>query len=38
MDSLISLMHAERGFLMLRESNGELAVRIARGHRSCQSG
>src|ERR687887_1064171 len=26
MDSLISLMHAERGFLMLRESNGELAV------------
>jgi putative nucleotidyltransferase with HDIG domain len=31
MDSLISLMHAERGFLMLRESNGELTVRIARG-------
>ncbi len=31
MDSLISLMHAERGFLMLRESNGELAVQIARG-------
>jgi putative nucleotidyltransferase with HDIG domain len=31
MDSLISLMRAERGFLMLRESNGELAVRIARG-------
>ncbi|HUE97648.1 MAG TPA: HD domain-containing phosphohydrolase [Anaerolineales bacterium] len=31
MDSLISLMHAERGFLMLRESNGELVVRIARG-------
>ena len=31
MDSLISLMHAERGFLMLRESNGEFAVQIARG-------
>jgi putative nucleotidyltransferase with HDIG domain len=31
MDSLIALMHAERGFLMLREANGELAVRIARG-------
>jgi putative nucleotidyltransferase with HDIG domain len=31
MDSLVSLMHAERGFLMLREPNGELVVRIARG-------
>jgi len=31
MDSLITLMHAERGFLMLRESNGELSVQIARG-------
>ena len=31
MDSLITLMHAERGFLMLRESGGELTVRIARG-------
>jgi len=31
MDSLISLLHAERGFLMLRESNGALAVQIARG-------
>ena len=31
MDSLISLMRAERGFLMLREADGELAVRIARG-------
>jgi len=31
MDSLISLMRAERGFLMLRDSNGELNVRIARG-------
>src|SRR5215216_3908076 len=31
MDSLISLMRAERGFLMLREPNGEMAVRIARG-------
>ena len=31
MDSLISLLHAERGFLMLREANGELAVQIARG-------
>ena len=30
MDSLIELMHAERGFLMLRESNGELRERIAR--------
>ena len=31
MDSLISLMRAERGFLMLREPSGELEVRIARG-------
>lgn len=31
MDTVIELMRAERGFLMLRESNGELAVRIARG-------
>lgn len=31
MDSLIALMRAERGFLMLREANGELSVRIARG-------
>lgn len=31
MDTLIELMRAERGFLMLRESHGELAVRIARG-------
>jgi len=31
MDTLIELMRAERGFLMLRESNGELAVRIGRG-------
>jgi putative nucleotidyltransferase with HDIG domain len=31
MDSLIALMHAERGFLMLREAGGELTVRIARG-------
>jgi putative nucleotidyltransferase with HDIG domain len=31
MDTLIELMRAERGFLMLRESNGELVVRIARG-------
>jgi putative nucleotidyltransferase with HDIG domain len=31
MDSLIALMRAERGFLMLREPDGELAVRIARG-------
>jgi putative nucleotidyltransferase with HDIG domain len=31
MDTLIALMHAERGFLMLREPNGELKVRIARG-------
>lgn len=31
MDTLIELMKAERGFLMLRESNGELSVRLARG-------
>lgn len=31
MDTLIALMRAERGFLMLRESNEELSVRIARG-------
>ena len=31
MDTLIELMRAERGFLMLREPNGELTVRIARG-------
>jgi putative nucleotidyltransferase with HDIG domain len=31
MDTLIALMRAERGFLMLRDSNGELSVRIARG-------
>jgi putative nucleotidyltransferase with HDIG domain len=31
MDALISLMHAERGFLMLRNEQGELVVRIARG-------
>jgi len=31
MDSLIELMSAERGFLMLRESDGNLKERIARG-------
>src|SRR5215510_6690791 len=31
MDTLIELMRAERGFLMLKESSGDLAVRIARG-------
>lgn len=31
MDRLIALMGAERGFLMLREPDGELKVRIARG-------
>lgn len=31
MDTLIALMRAERGFLMLREKNGELSVQIARG-------
>jgi putative nucleotidyltransferase with HDIG domain len=31
MDSLIELMRAERGFLMLRDSNGKLEERIARG-------
>jgi putative nucleotidyltransferase with HDIG domain len=31
MDSLIRLMHAERGFLMLRHRNGELEPEIARG-------
>jgi putative nucleotidyltransferase with HDIG domain len=33
MDSLITLMHAERGFLMLRQRNGELKPEIARGIR-----
>lgn len=31
LDSLIALMHAERGFLMLRDANGELKPEIARG-------
>lgn len=31
MDKLIELMRAERGFLMLREADGNLSVRIARG-------
>jgi putative nucleotidyltransferase with HDIG domain len=31
MDSLIVLVQAERGFLVLREGDGELRVRIARG-------
>jgi len=31
MDTLVALMRAERGFLMLREPHGELSVRIARG-------
>ena len=31
MDTLIELMRAERGFLMLRDPNGELSVRLARG-------
>lgn len=31
MDSLITLIRAERGFLMLRDANGGLSVRIARG-------
>jgi HD-GYP domain-containing protein (c-di-GMP phosphodiesterase class II) len=31
MDSLITLMHAERGFLMLRQQNGGLQPEIARG-------
>jgi response regulator RpfG family c-di-GMP phosphodiesterase len=31
MDSLIALMRAERGFLMLRGSDGELSVQVARG-------
>ena len=31
MDSLITLMHAERGFLMLRQGNGGLKPEIARG-------
>ena len=29
MDTLIALMRAERGFLMLRESDGKLSVQIA---------
>ena len=31
MDSLIALMQAERGFLMLRDSTGELRPQVARG-------
>jgi putative nucleotidyltransferase with HDIG domain len=31
MDTLIALMRAERGFLMMRDSNGELSIRIGRG-------
>jgi len=31
MDRLVTLMGAERGFLMLREPNGELKVQVARG-------
>ena len=31
MDSLIALVQAERGFLVLREADGELKVQIARG-------
>jgi putative nucleotidyltransferase with HDIG domain len=31
MDSLVTLMHAERGFLMLRQGNGELKPQVARG-------
>ena len=31
MDSLIHLMQAERGFLMMKEANGELTVQTARG-------
>lgn len=31
MDRLIALMSAERGFLMLRESDGNLRVQVARG-------
>jgi putative nucleotidyltransferase with HDIG domain len=31
MDTLIALMRAERGFLMLREPSGQLSVRMARG-------
>ncbi len=30
MDTIIRLTNAERGFLMLREANGELSIRIAR--------
>jgi putative nucleotidyltransferase with HDIG domain len=31
MDTLVALMHAERGFLMLREADGHLKTAIARG-------
>lgn len=31
MDALVGLMQAERGFLMLKEANGELEVQTARG-------
>ena len=31
MDTIIALMNAERGFLMLKDKSGELSVQIARG-------
>jgi len=31
MDSIIALMDAERGFLMLKDESGEMSVQIARG-------
>jgi phosphoserine phosphatase RsbU/P len=31
MDEVITIMHAERGFVMLREASGRLAFRVARG-------
>jgi sigma-B regulation protein RsbU (phosphoserine phosphatase) len=31
MDEVIAVMHAERGFVMLRDSDGSLSFRVARG-------
>ncbi len=38
MSALIDLTHAERGFLMSRESNGELKFEIARGMSNARLG
>jgi putative nucleotidyltransferase with HDIG domain len=40
MDSLIALIQAERGFLMLKDADGALTVRVARGidHKELEDG